>query len=145
MTTTNKRRLESFVVAKLGQTTMPTSGTYYNSSTGVVSLNDVLERIVGELPGELAAARHLKVRRREDGTWLVDAVLHIEQFRQAIGMTTPLPEEGTGRFTTLSGFLQRTLGRLPEEGDVVNVAGLSFEVVDMDGHRVDKLIVTKKA
>lgn len=112
---------------------------------GVVSLNDVLERIVGELPGELAAARHLKVRRREDGTWLVDAVLHIEQFRQAIGMTTPLPEEGTGRFTTLSGFLQRALGRLPEEGDVVNVAGLSFEVVDMDGHRVDKLIVTKKA
>jgi putative hemolysin len=74
----------------------------------------------------------------------VDAVLHIEQFRQAIGMTTPLPEEGTGRFTTLSGFLQRALGRLPQEGDVVNVAGLSFEVVDMDGHRVDKLIVTKK-
>lgn len=112
---------------------------------GVVSLNDVLERIVGELPGELASARDLRVRRRDDGSWLVDALLPIEQFRQAVGLTTPLPGEGTGRFTTLSGFLQRTLGRLPSEGDRIDAAGLSFEVVDMDGHRVDKLIVTRKA
>lgn len=112
---------------------------------GVVSLNDVLERIVGELPGELASARDLRVRRRDDGSWLVDALLPIEQFRKALGLVAPLPGEGTGRFTTLSGFLQRSLGRLPVEGDRVDVAGLSFEVVDMDGHRVDKLIVSRKA
>lgn len=112
---------------------------------GVVSLNDVLERIVGELPGELASARDLRVRRREDGSWLVDALVPVEQFRHLIGHASPLPGEGTGRFTTLSGFLQRTLGRLPEEGDCIAVDGLSFEVVDMDGHRVDKLIVSRKA
>ena len=111
---------------------------------GVVSLNDVLERIVGELPGELASVRDLRVRRREDGSWLVDALLPVEQFRQAVGLARPLPGEGTGRFTTLSGFLQRSLGRLPGEGDTVEVDGLVFEVVDMDGHRVDKLIVSRR-
>ena len=111
---------------------------------GVVSLNDVLERIVGELPGELASVRNLRVRLRDDGSWLVDALVPIEHFRQAVGHPKPLPGEGTGRFTTLSGFLQRTLGRLPEEGDRVDVDGLSFEVVDMDGHRVDKLIVSRR-
>lgn len=112
---------------------------------GVVSLNDVLERIVGELPGELASVRNLRVRLREDGSWLVDALVPIEHFRQAIGHTKHLPGESTGRFTTLSGFLQRTLGRLPEEGDRIEVDGLAFEVVDMDGHRVDKLIVSRKS
>lgn len=111
---------------------------------GVVSLNDVLERIVGELPGELAAARDLRVRRRDDGSWLVDALLPIAEFRKVVGLTTPLPGEDTGRFTTLSGFLQRSLGRLPSEGDRVDASGYNFEVVDMDGHRVDKLIVTRK-
>lgn len=112
---------------------------------GVVSLKDVLQRIVGELPGELASARDLRVRRRDDGSWLVDALLPVEQFRQAVGLAARLPGEGTGRFTTLSGFLQRTLGRLPEEGSRIEVDGWVFEVVDMDGHRVDKLIVSRKA
>ena len=110
---------------------------------GVVSLNDVLERIVGELPGELAAARGQRVRRREDGSWVVDALLPVAQFREALALAEPLPGEGTGRFTTVAGFLQRALGRLPAEGDRVEALGHVLEVVDMDGHRVDKVLVTR--
>jgi len=112
---------------------------------GVVSLNDILERIVGELPGELAPARAQRIRRRDDGTWLVDALLTITAFREALNQPVPLPEEGTGRFTTLAGFLQRALGRLPAEGDKVETPQLTLEVVDMDGHRVDKILVTIKS
>lgn len=112
---------------------------------GVVSLNDVLERIVGELPGELASVRSQRVRRREDGSWLVDALMPVAQFREALGVAQPLPGEGGGRFTTLAGFLQRALGRLPEEGDRVEAAGLVIEVLDMDGARVDKVLVTRLA
>lgn len=110
---------------------------------GVVSLNDVLERIVGELPGELASVRNPRVRRRDDGSWLVDALLPVPQFRESLALADPLPGEGTGRFTTVAGFLQRALGRLPEEGDRVEAAGVAIEVVDMDGHRVDKVLVTR--
>jgi len=109
---------------------------------GVVSLNDVLERIVGELPGELASVRSQRVRRRDDGTWVVDALLPVGQFREALALAQPLPGEGTGRFTTVAGFLQRVLGRLPEEGDRIEVPGHVIEVIDMDGHRVDKVLVS---
>lgn len=112
---------------------------------GVVSLNDVLERIVGELPGELSPVRSQRVRRRDDGSWLVDALLPVTQFREALALADPLPGEGTGRFTTVAGFLQRALGRLPAEGDKVEAQGHVIEVVDMDGHRVDKVLVTRSA
>ncbi len=112
---------------------------------GVVSLNDVLERIVGELPGELAHAREGKVRRRDDGTLLVDALLPIARFREAVGIAEPLEGETGGRFTTVAGFIQRELGRLPAEGDTVAVGGWVVEVVDMDGHRVDKVLLTPAA
>ena len=112
---------------------------------GVVSLNDVLERIVGELPGELAHARDPKVRRREDGSLLVDALLPVARFREAAGIAAPLEGEAAGRFTTVAGFIQRTLGRLPAEGDSVRVGDLRIEVIDMDGHRIDKVLVTPAA
>lgn len=111
---------------------------------GVVSLNDVLERIVGELPGELASVRTQRVRRRDDGSWIIDAMIPVTQFREALGLAESLPGEGTGRFSTLAGFLQRALGRLPEEGDQVLTQGYVLEVVDMDGHRVDKVLATRK-
>lgn len=112
---------------------------------GVVSLNDVLERIVGELPGELAPVRDSKVRRRDDGTLIIDALLPVARFREAAGLAEPLEGELAGRFTTVAGFIQRTLGRLPVEGDAVTVGGLVIEVVDMDGHRIDKVLVTPSA
>ena len=113
---------------------------------GVVSLNDVLESVVGELPNEGSPIAQPKpVRRREDGSWLVDAVVSLDDFREATGIVGRFPGEGSGRFTAISGFIMRTLGRIPAEGDRVEALGHIFEVVDMDGHRLDKILVMPKA
>ncbi len=113
---------------------------------GVVSLNDVLESVVGELPNEGSPVAQPKpIRRREDGSWLVDAVVSLDDFREATGIIGRFPGEGTGRFTAISGFIMRTLGRIPSEGDRVEALGHVFEVVDMDGHRLDKVLVMPKA
>lgn len=114
---------------------------------GVVSLNDVLECVMGELPNEASALRqHSRpVRRREDGSWLVDASVSLDDFREATGVIGRFPDEGLGRYTVIAGFLMRSLGRLPQEGDRVEALGHVFEVVDMDGHRVDKVLVMPKA
>jgi len=113
---------------------------------GVVTLNDLLESIVGELPNEGAPIAQAKpVRRREDGSWLVDAFVSLEDFREQTGVVGRFPGEGTGHFTTISGFLMRKLGRIPKEGDRVEALGLVFEVIDMDNHRLDKVLVMPKA
>jgi putative hemolysin len=113
---------------------------------GVVSLNDVLEFIVGDLPNEGSpVAKPKPIRRREDGSWLVDAVVTLDDFREATGIIGRFPGEGAGGFTVIAGFLMRTLGRIPEEGDRVEALGHVFEVVDMDGPRVDKVLVMPKA
>jgi putative hemolysin len=113
---------------------------------GVVSLNDVLEFIVGDLPNEGSpVAKPKPIRRREDGSWLVDAVVTLDDFREATCIVGRFPGEGAGGFTVVAGFLMRSLGRIPEEGDRVEALGHVFEVVDMDGPRVDKVLVMPKA
>jgi putative hemolysin len=113
---------------------------------GVVSLNDVLESVVGELPNEGSPVTQPKpVRRRDDGSWVVDAVVSLDDFREATGIIGRFPSEGTGRFTAISGFIMRSLGRIPNEGDRVEALGHIFEVIDMDGHRLDKVLVMPKA
>jgi putative hemolysin len=113
---------------------------------GVVSLNDVLESVVGELPNEGSPiAQPTPIRRREDGSWIVDAIVSLDDFREATGIVGRFPGEGSGRFTAISGYIMRTLGRIPVEGDRVEALGHIFEVVDMDGHRLDKILVMPKA
>lgn len=113
---------------------------------GVVSLNDVLESVVGELPNEGSPIAQPKpIRRREDGSWIVDASVSLDDFRETTGILGRFTGEGSGRFTAISGFIMRTLGRIPAEGDRVEAVGYIFEVVDMDGHRLDKILVMPKA
>ena len=113
---------------------------------GVVSLNDVLESVVGELPNEGSPIAQPKpIRRRDDGSWIVDAAVSLDDFRETTGIIGRFPGEGSGRFTAISGFIMRTLGRIPAEGDRVEALGYIFEVVDMDGHRLDKILVMPKA
>lgn len=113
---------------------------------GVVSLNDVLEAVVGELPTEGTPGMQNKpVRRREDGSWIVDAIISLDDFRESTGLVGRFPAEGSGRFSTVSGFMMRALGRIPIEGDRVEALSHVFEVMDMDGHRMDKVLVMPKA
>lgn len=109
----------------------------FGGTDGIVTLNDVVEEITGSLShhGEPG------VVRREDGSWLVDASLRIAEFRAAIGRED-WRVETRGEYDTLGGLVVTELGRIPETGNVLRVGGLRFEVVDMDGRRVDKVLVS---
>lgn len=112
---------------------------------GVVTLNDVLESVMGELPNEgTVINQHKPVRKRDDGSWIVDAMISLEDFKEATGIKGKFPDEGSRRFTTISGFIMRKLGRIPVEGDRIDCLGHIFEVMDMDGHRMDKVLVMPK-
>jgi putative hemolysin len=79
--------------------------------------------------------------QRADGSWLVDGVVTLERLRELVPIGT-LPGEESGDFETLAGFLLTELQRVPRAGDYVTVRGLRLEVVDMDGHRIDKVLIT---
>jgi putative hemolysin len=105
---------------------------------GLVTPSDVLEALVGDLEDPN------QVVRRDDGSWLVDGLLDAEELRELTGMRT-LPEEQEGGYQTVGGMVMARLGRVPAEGDHFESEGYSFEVVDMDGHRVDKVLVTRES
>jgi putative hemolysin len=109
----------------------------YGGIEGLITLGDVLGDLVGEGEPPVGAAGAV---RRDDGSWLVDGMLPLDEFREFIPVDE-LPGEELGYFQTLGGFVLAQLGRLPETGDRITWGGYDFEVVDMDGQRVDKVLV----
>lgn len=108
---------------------------------GLVSLHDLLEEIVGQMPDKVHT-REPQARRREDGKWVVDALLETEPARAALGIRDPFPGEEEGDFRTIGGFVLRLLSRIPKEGERVHWGGFTFEVVGMERQRIDKLLVS---
>jgi len=113
----------------------------YGSVTGYVTLTDILEAIVGDIPSS-GEEQEPEVVQREDGTWLVDGMLPIGEFREVFDLEE-LPGEEQGLYQTLAGFVTSHLGRIPAPADYFQWADLRFEVVDMDGNRVDKVLVAR--
>jgi len=109
---------------------------------GVVTLEDVLEEIVGEIDDEFDDASRPPVVRRDDGSLLADGLLPIDQVKDLLDVDT-LPDEETYRFDTLAGFVISLLGQIPKTGDTVSWERWRFEVVDMDGLRVDKVLISQ--
>lgn len=111
----------------------------YGSLLGLVTLNDILEAIVGDLP-ELDLQDY-EIKMREDGSYLVDAQIpfydFLSHFEKADWMG-----EGDQEFDTLAGFILQQLERIPVTGDQFEWKGFSFEILDMDGRRIDKVQVT---
>jgi putative hemolysin len=112
----------------------------YGSVRGVVTLTDILEAIVGDIP-HIQELAEPQIVQREDGSWLVDGMLSVEEFKEAVQIDE-LPGEKSGVFQTMGGFIMMRLERIPVTGDHFNWDGYRFEVVDMDEHRVDKLLVS---
>jgi putative hemolysin len=106
---------------------------------GIVTLYDVLEAMVGQLP-ETREASVPNIVRREDGSWLVDGLLPFQEFLKAFEKNVPDPR----RYPTLHTFMAEALDGEPEATSVVRWGGLILEVVDMDGSRVDKILVRKE-
>jgi putative hemolysin len=104
---------------------------------GLVTIIDMMEAIVGDMPSasDIAAP---PVVQREDGSWLVDGLLDIEELKTLLA-TAQMPNEAD--YQTLGGFVVTQLGRLPRAGDNFVWGGFRFEVMDMDGNRVDKVLI----
>lgn len=111
----------------------------YGVIQGLVTLNDMLEEIVGDMPS-IEQPEDPQVVQREDGSWLLDGMLAVEELFELFDMEQ-LPKEQRGNYHTLGGFVIMHLGRIPTASDHFEWSGLRFEVMDMDGNRVDKVLV----
>ncbi len=112
----------------------------YGVVQGVITLRDVLEAITGEFTPHLA--EDAWAVQREDGSWLVDGMIPVPELKDRLGLKQ-LPDEDRGRYNTLAGMVMLLLGRLPQTTDAVEWAGWRFEVVDLDGKRVDKVLASR--
>jgi len=113
----------------------------FGAIQGLTTLIDVLEAIVGDLPAQ-GRRDAPEAKQREDGSWLIDATLAIGDVKSMLKLDT-LPHEDDADFQTLGGFVVTHFGRIPTASDYFDYAGWRFEVVDMDRHRVDKVLVAK--
>lgn len=110
----------------------------YGGFLGVVTLFDILEEIIGEVVVE---QEEPSVVKREDGSYLADGMLNIDEAKQLFGLPRELEGEERAAFHTLAGFVITGLGTFPKKGDVMEAHGLRFEIVDMDGRRIDQVLV----
>ena len=114
----------------------------YGEVQGLVTMTDVLEAIVGEVP-ESEEAGALDIVKREDGSLLVDGGLSLARLRETTGKALEAPPGEMGTYQTLGGLVMARLGRVPRVGDRFEFDGLRFEVLDMDRNRVDKVLVSR--
>ncbi|WP_427306710.1 hemolysin family protein [Cupriavidus sp. H39] len=112
----------------------------YGEVLGLVTLRDLIEAITGEFKAE-AAGEQWAVQR-DDGSWLLDGLIPIPELKDRIGLRQ-VPEEEKERYHTLSGMLLLLLGRLPQIADSVQWGDWRFEIVDMDGKRIDKVLAER--
>ena len=111
----------------------------YGEVQGVITLRDVLEAITGEFtPPESEDSWAVQ---RDDGSWLIDGLIPVPELKDRLEIKN-LPDEDRGRYNTLAGMVMLLLGRLPQTADSVEWEGWRFEVVDMDGKRIDKVLAS---
>ncbi|MEY4065036.1 MAG: hypothetical protein RIR26_1244 [Pseudomonadota bacterium] len=113
----------------------------YGNIQGVVTLTDILRAIVGDFADTLDG-KAASIVARKDGTWLVDGLVTVDTLRQELGIAK-LHGQDSGNFHTMAGFILSELGKIPAAADAFERDGMRFEVVDMDGNRVDKVLITR--
>lgn len=136
-TVTALRALEMF---KLRGEPMALVVDEYGDFQGLLTLHDIVQSLVGDIaiPGD---AVNRTVVRREDGSWLVDGMMALDEVKDLTGLPS-LPGEEGGDFHTLGGFLMARINRVPAVGDRVAVGAYGFEVMTMDGRRVDRVLIS---
>ena len=115
----------------------------YGVVQGLMTPHDLLEAITGELqPVQQAEAW---ATRREDGSWLLDGLMPVSELKARLDLRAELPDEDRGRYNTLAGLLMAVSGHLPVVAERIECAGWVFEVVDLDGKRIDKVLAQPRA
>lgn len=114
----------------------------YGEIEGVVTLSDVLGALVGDVS---VIDEHHEVDgvQRDDGSWLIDGGVSFDRFRELLETDVRFPEEASGTYHTLAGFVMTFLGHIPKMSDSFEWEGYRIEVVDMDRNRIDRLLITK--
>jgi len=111
----------------------------YGQVQGIVTLKDLIEAITGEFqPRDPETSWAVQ---REDGSWLLDGYIPVPELKDRLGLTS-VPEEERGRYHTLSGMMMLLTGRLPKVADTTEWQGWKFEIVDMDGKTIDKVLAS---
>jgi putative hemolysin len=113
----------------------------YGGIQGIITLHDILEAIVGDVRS-LGEPVETPVVVREDGSWLIDGDMSIDKLKAILSVDS-FPEEEEGYYRTIAGLIMYVLQRIPKTGDHIELKGLRYEVVDMDGNRIDKVLVEK--
>ncbi len=111
----------------------------YGNVQGIISMTDILEAIVGDIP-TIDELGDQEIMKRDDGSFLVDGLVPIDEFKEHFHISR-LPGEKSGHYHTVGGFVMYKLGRIPLLGDNFEIDLLRFEVLDMDGNRVDKILI----
>ena len=119
----------------------------YGGMSGMITFHDIMEEIVGLMPSgeEEKKEEENRIVQREDGTYLVDGLISIEELKEYFEVDELLPGEEDDLYKTLGGFVTYLIGRIPKEANRCHYGPLQFEVMDMDNTRVDKVMVTRKA
>ena len=114
----------------------------FGVTEGVVTLDDVMLSLVGEMMPLSDTPEDALAVRRADGSWLLDGLISIDEMKDKLEIRS-LPDEDLGNFQTLGGFVLATLGRIPRKSEQFSCAGWSFEVVDVDRNRVDQVLAVR--
>lgn len=114
----------------------------YGTLQGIITLNDILEALVGDISE--VHEQDYEIVTREDGSYLIDAQIPFYDFLNYFSKTE-WKDEGENEFDTLAGFIIHHLERIPATGDKLEWKGFNFEIVDMDSHRIDKLLISISA
>ncbi len=115
----------------------------YGGTEGLLTHHDILEAIAGEIAAIGEIQGDAKAVQRHDGSWLLDGMLAVDEFKQIFHLEV-LPGEKKDAYQTLGGFLFTQMGRVPSVSDNFVWSNLRFEIVDMDGKRIDKVLVTQR-
>ncbi|MCU0463997.1 MAG: hemolysin family protein [Anaerolineae bacterium] len=116
----------------------------YGQTAGIVTMEDLLEELVGEIKDEYDKAERSSIINQPDGSWRVDGREAIDKVFARVGMPAPT-EDDLRAYTTLAGFVLAELGRIPEVGDTVSVDGLIMEVTEMDNRRIERVVIRRAA
>jgi len=111
----------------------------YGELLGIVSLHDLLESVTGEFLSD--ETEEPRAMQRPDGSWWLDGLIPIHELKDSLGLKT-VPDEDKARYHTLSGMMMWLLDRVPHTGDTALWECWRFEVVDIDGKRIDKVLAT---
>ena len=132
--------LKAFEIFKSSNIHMAVIVDEYGSTEGIVTSADLLEAVIGILPSNYDDVEDIAIRERDDGSWLIDGRTPIHEMQLTFGLDQLSTDDG---YETIAGFLVQQLRKNPVEGDKFESFGYIFEVIDMDGRRIDKILMAR--